>query len=84
VLYALSDGREGLSGWVVGLVFIGGLCGAFVWVEMLAGSSRWHRQGCLWAWNTVGTKCWDQIAEGYSILNTGKCEGELAKDGERR
>jgi hypothetical protein len=32
----------------------------------------------------VGTKCWDQIAEGYSILNMGKCEGGLAKDGERR
>jgi hypothetical protein len=25
--------------------------------------------------------CWDQIVKGYSILNTGKYEGGLAKDG---
>jgi hypothetical protein len=43
VLYALGDGGEGLSRWVVGLVLIEGLIGAFVWVETLAGSSWWHR-----------------------------------------
>jgi hypothetical protein len=49
VLYTLNDGGEGMSGWVVGMVFIGGLCGAFVWVETLVGSSWGHRQGCLQA-----------------------------------
>jgi hypothetical protein len=33
----------------VGLVLIGGLCGGFIWVETLADSSWWHRQGCLQA-----------------------------------
>jgi hypothetical protein len=31
LLCALSDGGEALSRWVVGLVLIGGLCGAFAW-----------------------------------------------------
>jgi hypothetical protein len=52
------------------LVLIGGLGYAFVWVESLAESYRWHHQGCLRAYNMVGVKCWDQIANGYSILNT--------------
>jgi hypothetical protein len=83
VLCTLNDGGEGLSGWVVGLVLIGGLSGTFVRVETLAGSSWWHRQGYLPAFNTVGTKYWDQIAKGHSILNTGeKCEGELTCAGE--
>jgi hypothetical protein len=30
----------------------------------------------------VGAKCWDQIAEGYLISNTGeKCEGESVRGG---
>jgi hypothetical protein len=39
MLYALGDGGENLSGWVMGLVLIGGLSRAFVWVETLAGLS---------------------------------------------
>jgi hypothetical protein len=39
MFYALDDGGEGLSGWVLVLVFVGGLGGAFVWMEMLAESS---------------------------------------------
>jgi hypothetical protein len=31
----------------VGLVLIRDLGGAFIWVETLASSSWWHRQGCL-------------------------------------
>jgi hypothetical protein len=44
VLYALGDGGEGLSGWVMGLVLvlIRGLGGAFVWMETLAELSGWH------------------------------------------
>jgi hypothetical protein len=39
VLCALGDGGEGLSGWVMGLVLIGDLSRAFVWMETLAESS---------------------------------------------
>jgi hypothetical protein len=39
VLYTLGDGGEGLIGWLMGLVLIGGLDGAFVWMETLAESS---------------------------------------------
>jgi hypothetical protein len=46
VLCPLSDGEESLGGWFMGLVLIGGLGGAFVWVETLASSSWWHHQGC--------------------------------------
>jgi hypothetical protein len=49
VLCALGDGGEGLSEWGMGLVLIRCLGGAIVWMEMLAKSSRWHHQGCLWA-----------------------------------
>jgi hypothetical protein len=32
----------------------------------------------------MDTKCWDQIAEGYLILNTGKYEAGLSKgEGQR-
>jgi hypothetical protein len=45
---------------------------------MLAKSSRWHRQGSFWAYTMMDAKYWDQIAEGYLILNTdGKCEWGL-------
>jgi hypothetical protein len=47
VLCALSDGGEGLNGWVMGLVLVGGMCVAFVWVETMDKLSGWHRQGCL-------------------------------------
>jgi hypothetical protein len=47
VLYALSDGGEGLSVCVMGLVLVGGMCGAFAWVQTLAKSHGWHHQGCL-------------------------------------
>jgi hypothetical protein len=43
VLCALGYGGYGLSGWVMGLVLIGDLGGAFVWMHMLAQSSGWHR-----------------------------------------
>jgi hypothetical protein len=49
VLRALDDGREGLSGWVMGLALVGAMCRAFFWVEVLAKSSGWHRQGSLQA-----------------------------------
>jgi hypothetical protein len=39
VLCALSDGGEGLSGWVMSLILIEGLGGAFVWMETLTESS---------------------------------------------
>jgi hypothetical protein len=42
VLCALNDGGEDLSGWVVGLVLVGGMCGAFIWVKTLVESSWWH------------------------------------------
>jgi hypothetical protein len=39
------------------LVLVGGLGQVFVWIETLAGSSRWHHEGCLQDYNTVGAKC---------------------------
>jgi hypothetical protein len=47
VFCALGYGREGLSQWVVGLVFAGGSGGAFVWMETLAQSSGWYHHSCL-------------------------------------
>jgi hypothetical protein len=47
VLRALGDGGEGFSGWVMGPVSVGGMCRAFFWVEALANSFEWHRQGCI-------------------------------------
>jgi hypothetical protein len=41
-------------------------------METLTESFGWHLQGCLWASTIVGAKCWDQIAEGYSISNIGE------------
>jgi hypothetical protein len=34
---------------------------------------------CLPLTSSLRYPCWDQIAEGYSISNTEKCEGGLAK-----
>jgi hypothetical protein len=47
VLCVLGNVGESLSGWGTALVLIGGLAGAFIWVETLAESSGWHREGCL-------------------------------------
>jgi hypothetical protein len=70
VLCALSDGGEVLSGWVVGLLLVRGMCGSFVWVETFAKSSGGIVRAIFKLRTTVGAKCWDQEAEGYSILNT--------------
>jgi predicted Fe-Mo cluster-binding NifX family protein len=49
---------------------------------VLALSSWWHNRGCLQAYPMVGAKCWNQIAEGYLIPNTGeKNKGELHTQG---
>jgi hypothetical protein len=59
VFCSFGDGGESLSRWLVerDLVLVGGLGQVFVWIETLAGSSRWHHEGCLQDYNTVGAKC---------------------------
>jgi hypothetical protein len=80
VLCTFSDGMEDLGWWLMEWWVSGGfLWWAFIWMQTLAGSSRWHHQGCLRPLNMVGTKCLDHLAKGYLILNTRK----YAKVGKR-
>jgi hypothetical protein len=46
VLYALGDGGEGPSGWVMGFVLVRGLGRAFVWVASSGLSSGLEHGGC--------------------------------------
>jgi hypothetical protein len=80
VLCTFSDGMVDLGWWLMERWVSGGfLWWAFIRMQTLAGSSRWHHQGCFRPLNMVGTKCLDHLAKGYLILNTRK----YAKVGKR-